>query len=402
MMNQKDQDIADLEEAMENDYPEPLLDIIDPFINHPGHFDHMDCASVPDCYRWSKDSSVRRDRLIMPTFLRILIDSTSLTRITHTNQHKSPEEWLKEIATGSRQFFHPMDIPASDRFFTDHNDWTNGTIARKMDAFEAQWPYHRSHPNHQPFALVCWAALDLQDHSINEQNKTAGYIVTHSKIVYPMIGPHKVPGPWLFFGAIARPAKNEPWACLKACAQPIHSLETPFPVYSQNERRAVTELQHIPKALHDDPDLTDTLRAPFEIALDKPLYKLRVKETVLPDFYLVVNYPSIIYDTPIPDQPKPYTTTIPYIINLHTSGCPPHLQRPLQPKYDMMMIGHAFNLETTLFDSKYYSLKYQCDRITRHVRRHLLGVWHPHEPYPMRLSDRDIARRPRRYPPAGT
>ena len=66
-----------------------------------------------------------------------------------------------------------------------------------------------------------------------------------------------------------------------------------------------------------------------------------------------------------------------YIIEVMGFDTPEYEERKQTTHFRMRRIGHVFRLEAQQFNSHYFSLKHQCEKITRQIRTDLLWRWGP-------------------------
>ena len=344
-----------------------------PYRRSDRHTGDIDPDPEPDRLRSFTGLSEGRETLTLRTSLRMLLMAADLNTHAEAEGFAFPREWLARIETIAREFDVVDGVRVSEVLFTNPESWNGDEVARRLDVMETKWPKKPG----KLAAFLCWVAHDVQDREINRNSRDEGYVSIGSEVVRPKVGRNLVPGPWLFFGAVSRSVDDKRWACQMACAQPIVSLKCPVPVDSHQERRAWGELRHLVEALRDDVELQASLGGPVQVELEKPIFQYHmVGGTCLPDFLLIVTRPGE------PDSQHPgvsYTAShkVRYIIEVMGFDTPEYEDRKKVTHLRMRRIGHVFRLEAQQFDSRYFSLKHQREKITRQIRGDLLRRWCP-------------------------
>ena len=346
--------------------------LFDPFRPSDRRTGDIDPDPEPDRVRSFTGLRAGRETLKLRTSLWMLLTAADLNTHAKVEGFVSPREWLERIETAAQKFYIVEGIRVSELLFTDPGCWSSGEVTKRLNDMETKWPKSR-----KPTAFLCWVAHDVQDREINRNSREAGYVWTDSKVVCPIIGLNRVSGPWLFFGAVSRSGKGKPWSCLMAYAQPIVSLECPVPVDSRQERRAWGELRHLVRDLQNDVELQASLGGPLQVELAKPLSQYRVEGgRCLPDFLVTVTRPGEPDGLHLGVR---YTAShkVRYIIEVMGFDTPEYEERKQTTHFRMRRIGHVFRMEAKQFNSRYFSLKHQREKITRQIRTDLLWRWGP-------------------------
>ena len=173
-------------------------------------------------------------------FLWTLMHTARLHRLAVADGYSSSRGWLAAIGKAAEQFYLPKKVPASEFLFTDPKSWNSGEVGRRLDDAGQDWIEFE-----EPFALLCWPALDVSEYEVNDTNRELGHVKVRTPVVRPIIGDNPVVGPYLFLGGVERSGDGRRWECTKACAQPIVAANCPIPVDSHYERRALRSLRSL-------------------------------------------------------------------------------------------------------------------------------------------------------------
>ena len=308
--------------------------------------------------------------------LRTLMQTALLNTLDGATRFSSPGGWLPEIVRAAEQFFVADGVRAPEFLFTDPAQWTDGSVARRLEEAEPDWP-----KGGKPYAMLCWLARGLGDREINPANPRDGRVAVSSDIAAPRVFRNRVPGPWLFLGIVARPGDAGPWQCLFAWAQPIAAPECPLPVDSGHERRAVETLRRLIPRLEDDTALRSVAGAGVRVQLEKPLTPFETgRGPCLPDFVVTVTLRAADAEAD-PDSPDDHApaarasapgTGARYVIEVMGSDDPKYERRKADTHNRMREIGRVFRMEATEFDSRFNGIERQGERIARDIANDLV------------------------------
>ena len=199
--------------------------------------DHGDIDPDFPVHRKSRGLSQGQRPWTMRGILWTLMHTARLHRLAVADGFSSSRGWLAAIEKAAEQFYLPPEVPASEFLFTDPKSWNSGEVGRRLDAAGQDLPKFE-----EPFAFLCWPALDVSEYEINGRNRELGHVKVCTPVVRPIIGDKPVRRPYLFLGAVERSEDGKRWECTKACAQPIVATDCPIPVDSHYERRALGSL----------------------------------------------------------------------------------------------------------------------------------------------------------------
>ena len=352
----------------------PSADVLDPFAND---------EERPHARRrlfWSPTGlSAGQPPKSMAQVLRKLVQTARLNTLSGTDLFSSTKEWLAELSRAADRLYIPPRIPASRFLFTDPGSWSDGEVQERLDAAEPEWP-----EGQRPFGFLCWLAHDVGDHEINADHREAGYVEAAAPVVSPVVGRNRIPGPYLFLGAVARSGDRRRWECVKACAQPILGPHRPIPVESHGERRALGALRDLVRNLRDDREQREALGGAVRVELEKPLSRIEVTGgACLPDFLLTATRPGSYSHLPGgPGHPRHAgrfdpRDTVRYVIEVMGFDDPGYRRRKARTHPRMHRIGTVFRMEAREFDSRGNGLERQCENITWAIRHDLLRRWKP-------------------------
>ena len=320
---------------------------------------------------WRFEGPATGDRRRTPGgILRMLMRAASLHRLSSADRFESPKEWLAEIVRAAERFRSPEGVSTSELLFTDPAQWTSGHVARVMDELEGVWP-----GTGKPFSWLCWVARDLGDREINRVHPHLGHVAVGTDMRSPTVAGHRVQGPWLFLGRVARSGKTGRWECRQAFAQPVVSALCPIPVESHNERRAVGALRSLVWSLENNADLAEALGGAVRAELEKPLAHIEtIGGPCLPDFILTVARPGGA-DPPAAGGRHIARHAARYVIEVMGFDDPEYESEKAETHRRMRNLGRLFRMEAGRFDSRRNGLQRQAERVARHIRNDLLLRW---------------------------
>ena len=268
-------------------------------------------------------------------------------------------------------------MPASEFLFTDPKSWNSGEVGRRLDAAGQDLPKFE-----EPFAFLCWPALDVSEYEINGRNRELGHVKVCTPVVRPIIGDKPVRGPYLFLGAVERSEDGKRWECTKACAQPIVATDCPIPVDSHYERRALGSLRSLVRILEKSGKLKKTLGGAVRVELEKPLTRTEVSGgPCLPDFLITVTRPGAYSHLPKgPGHPKHHGRFNPrdrarYVVEVMGFDDEDYERDKEETHPRMERIGPVSCMEGRKFDSAGNPLRRQRETITAKIEKDLLERW---------------------------
>ncbi len=309
--------------------------------------------------------------------LKTMMQAAGLNRFDGAGGAVAPTDWLADYRRAAREVRVAGGVPMSDILFTDPATWAADGMPERLDAMARVWPGHG-----QAFVLLSWLAHDVAERCINPSHPDAGRVEVRSRVARPAVGRHRIGGPFLFLGIVARGGDGEAGVCRAASVQPVLSPEIPMPVDSDNERRALAALRGVAADLARDPALADAPGGPARVALEKPLFPLVVDgRPCLPDAVLTVTRPGdggprrAGPDGPLPEGPFADRGTARYVIEVMGSTDPAYERRKAVTHARMRRIGRVIRMEAKRFDSLWYDLDTQARQIATRIRGDLLARW---------------------------
>ena len=310
-------------------------------------------------------------------FLWTLMQTARLHRLAVADGYSSSRGWLAAIGKAAEQFYLPKKVPASEFLFTDPKSWNSGEVGRRLDAAGQDWIKFE-----EPFALLCWPALDVSEYEVNDTNRELGHVNVRTPVVRPIIGDNPVVGPYLFLGGVERSGDGRRWECTKACAQPIVAANCPIPVDSHYERRALRSLRSLVGNLTKSGKLKKALGGAVRVELEKPLTRTEVAGgPCLPDFLITVTRPGAYSHFPKgPGHPKHSGRFNPrdrarHIVEVMGFDDEDYARDKERTHPRMRRIGPVWCLEGSEFDSVDNPLRRQREEITAKIEKDLLERW---------------------------
>ena len=313
----------------------------------------------------------------MRGILWTLMHTARLHRLAVADGLSSSRRWLAAIGKAAEQFHLPPKVPASEFLFTDPKSWNSGEVGRRLDDAGQDWPEFE-----EPFALLCWPALDVSEYEVNGRNRELGHMKARTPVVRPIIGDNPVIGPYLFLGAVERSEDGKRWECTKACAQPIVATDCPIPVDSHYERRALGSLRWLVRNLTKSGKLKKALGGAVRVELEKPLTRTEVAGgPCLPDFLITVTRPNAYSHLPQgPGHPKHHGRFNPrdrarHIVEVMGFDDEEYERDKEETHPRMRRIGPVWCMEGRKFDSAGNPLRRQREEITAKIEKDLLERW---------------------------
>ena len=328
-------------------------------------------------HRKSRGLSQGQRPRTMRGILWTLMHTARLHRLAVADGFSSSRGWLAAIEKAAEQFYLPPEVPASEFLFTDPKSWNSGEVGRRLDAVGQDLPEFE-----EPFALLCWPALDVSEYEVNGRNTELGHMKARTPVVRPIIGDNPVRGPYLFLGAVERSEDGKRWECTKACAQPIVATECPIPVDSHYERRALGSLRSLVRNLEKSGKLKKTLGGAVRVELEKPLTRTEVAGgPCLPDFLITVTRPNAYSHLPQGSgHPKHHGRFNPrdrarYVVEVMGFDDEDYERDKEETHPRMKRIGRLFSMEGHQFNSAGNPLRRQRETITADIEDDLLERW---------------------------
>ena len=309
--------------------------------------------------------------------LRTLMQAAGLNRFEGDSDPAAPEDWLADYRRAAGELRVAGCVPISDILFTDPAIWAADGTPERLDEMARRWPGRG-----RPFALLSWLAHDVTVDGINSRHPEAGRVEVRSRVPRPRVGQHRIAGPFLFLGIVARGEGGGGWACRAACVHPILSEEVPMPVDSGYERDAIGALRGAATGLAQDAALAEALGGPVRVELEKPLFQFVVRGGHCePDALLTVTRPGGRGHVPAgPDGPPlegPFADRdmARYVIEVMGSTDAAYERRKEKTHARMRRIGRVVRMEGDQFESLWNDLETQTRGIVRRIGKDLVGRW---------------------------
>ena len=313
----------------------------------------------------------------MRGILWTLMHTARLHMLAVADRFSSSRGWLAAIEKAAEQFYLPPKVPASEFLFTDPKSWNSGEVGRRLDAARRDRPEFE-----EPFALLCWPAVDVSEYEVNGRSSELGHVKVRSPVVRPIIGDNPVRKPYLFLGVVERSEDGKRWECTKACAQPIVATDCAIPVDSHYERRALGSLRSLVGNLEKSGKLKKALGGAVRVELEKPLTRTEVAGgPCLPDFLITVSRPGAYSHLPRgPGHPKHHGRFNPrdrarYVVEVMGFDDEDYERDKEETHPRMERIGPVSCMEGSDFDSADNPLRRQREEITADIEDDLLERW---------------------------
>ena len=313
----------------------------------------------------------------MRDVLWTLMQTARLNKLAVADRFSSSTEWLAAIGEAAKQFYLPPKVPASEFLCIDPGSWSSGEVGRRLDDARRDWPEFED-----PFAILCWPALDVSEYEVNSRNTELGHVKVRTRVVRPIIGDNPVRGPYLFLGVMERPEDGGRWECTKACAQPIVATDCPVPVDSHYERRALGSLRSLVRNLEKSPKLRETLGGAVGVEFEKPLTRTEVAGgPCLPDFLFTATRPGAYSHLPEgPGHSKHRDRFNPrdwarFVIEVMGFDDEDYERDKERTHLRMKRIGRLFTMKGSKFDSADNPLRRQREEITAEIEQDILERW---------------------------
>ena len=309
--------------------------------------------------------------------LKCFIREARLHTLAGAERFPSPADWLAELKDRASAFPVAPKVPASEVLFTDPASWRSDKVRQELDERARSWP--KGPP---PCGFLCWIAHDVEGHDINGENRDAGHVRVTSPVDSKLVYGKMVEGPYLFLGALEQSADGPGWECCMAWAQPIASLELPFPVDSDYERRALLALARVVRDLRSDKELEEVLGGAVGVELQRPLFPERVHGGHChPDALLTVTRPGGTARSPRdsdadpPNGPFDDGDRVRYVLEVMGSQSAEYEKRKEKTHPRMRRLGRLIRLEARQFGSAHNSLERQIERIATRIAKDLVRRW---------------------------
>ena len=383
LVNLRGQDVAHAEDCVfrlgERDAP-PMSPIVHSDVFNLITRAHADRGDIdPDfpVHRKSRGLWQGQPPRTLRGILWTLMHTARLHRLAVADGYSSPRGWLAAIGKAAEQFYLPQKVPASEFLFTDPKSWNSDEVGRRLDAAGQDWIEFE-----EPFALLCWPALDVSEYEVNDTNRELGHVKVRTPVVRPIIGDNPVVGPYLTLGVVERSGDGRRWECTKACAQPIVATDCPIPVDSHYERRALGSLRALVRNLTKSGKLKEALGGAVRVELEKPLTRTEVAGgPCLPDFLITVTRPGAYSHFPKgPGHPEHRSRFNPrdrarHIVEVMGFKDLDYARDKERTHPWMRRIGPVWCLEGSKFDSVDKPLRRQREEITAKIEDDLLEWW---------------------------
>ena len=380
LVNQSGQDVAHAVDCVFRVERPPMPPIVhsDVFKLLPrANANRGDTDADSPVHRKSRGLSQGQRPWTMRGILWTLMHTARLHTLAVADGFPSSRGWLAAIGKAAEQFYLPPKVPASEFLFTDPKSWNSGEVGRRLDAAGQDLPEFE-----EPFALLCWPALDVSEYEVNGRSRELGHMKVHTPVVRPIIGDKPVRGPYLFLGVVERSEDGRRWECTKACAQPIVATDCPIPVDSHYERRALGSLRSLVRNLEKSGKLKKTLGGAVRVELEKPLTRTEVAGgPCLPDFLITVTRPNAYSHLPKgPGHPKHHGRFNPrdrarYVVEVMGFDDEDYERDKEETHPRMERIGPVSCMEGRKFDSAGNPLRRQRETITADIEDDLLERW---------------------------
>ena len=339
--------------------------------------DRGDTDADSPVHRKSRGLSQGQRPRTMRGILWTLMHTARLHRLAVADGFSSSRGWLAAIGKAAEQFYLPPKVPASEFLFTDPKSWNSGEVGRRLDAARRDRPEFE-----EPFALLCWPAVDVSEYEVNGRSSELGHVKVRSPVVRPIIGDNPVIGPYLFLGVVERSGDGRRWGCTKACVHPIVAANCPIPVDSHYERRALGSLRSLVGNLEKSGKLKKALGGAVRVELEKPLTRTEVAGgPCLPDFLITVSRPGAYSHLPRgPGHPKHHGRFNPrdrarYVVEVMGFDDEDYERDKEETHPRMERIGPVSCMEGSDFDSADNPLRRQREEITADIEDDLLERW---------------------------
>ncbi|MCY4551948.1 MAG: hypothetical protein OXC28_26745 [Defluviicoccus sp.] len=313
----------------------------------------------------------------LPQVLKTLMQAAGLNRFDGAADPAATEDWLERYRRAAAEMRVAGRVPMSDILFTDPAKWAADGTPERLDEMARAWPGRG-----RPFALLSWLAHDVTVYGINSRHPEAGRVVVRSRVRIRVVGQHRIGGPFLFLGIVARGEGGGGWACRAACVHPILSEEVPMPVDSGYERRAIGALRGAAAGLAQDAALAEALGGPVRVELEKPLFQFVVRGGHCePDALLTVTRPGGRGHVPAgPDGPPlegPFADRdmARYVIEVMGSTDAAYERGKEKTHARMRRIGRVVRMEGDQFESLWNDLETQTRGIVRRIGKDLVERW---------------------------
>ena len=336
-----------------------------PLLHEP--YDTQSKKGDPEGKPWS-----RTGRSVPPVahVLKCFIQEARLHTLAGAERFPSPADWLVELKNAAAAFPVAPKVPASEVLFTEPKSWRSGEVRERLDERAQSWP--KGPP---PCGYLCWIAHDVEGHDINGENRDAGHVRVTSPVDSKFVYGNMVEGPYLFLGALEQCEYGSGWECCMAWAQPIASLDLPFPVDSGYERQFMLSLAGRVRDLRSDRELEEALGGVAEFELRRPLFPEGVHGgSCVPDALLTVTRPggpaARARDDPFDDSDKAR-----YVLEVMGLGDPEYEKSKEKTHPRMEQLGRLIRLEGRQFGSAHNGLEQQLERIARRIKKDLIWRW---------------------------